>query len=99
MGHARGIAAGIQADFNEGWSATVVQCNPMLEELGRGIARLTGEIHTDNDYIRGLRAALEKVQPVSGLYHRDRDKLVELHKQEKAQRERLESLIAVARPA
>ena len=96
-GHASGIAAGKQAGYNEGWNAAVAQCNPMLAERDREIARLTSEIYKGNDYIKELRAALEKSQHVSGLYHKDRDEFIALHRQEKAQRERLEYMIEQAR--
>ncbi|MGO3870426.1 MAG: hypothetical protein ACTJH7_10090 [Alcaligenes sp.] len=96
-GQAKGIAIGRQAGYNQGWNEAIAKCNPMIEERDREIARLTSEIYKGNDYIKELRAALEKSQHVSGLYHKDRDELVVLHRQEKAQRERLEYMIEQAR--
>lgn len=96
-GQAKGITIGRQAGYNQGWNEAIAKCNPMIEERDREIARLTSEIYKGNDYIKELRAALEKSQHVSGLYHKDRDELVVLHRQEKAQRERLEYMIDQAR--
>lgn len=96
-GQANGIAVGKQAGYNQGWNEAVAKCNPMIEERDREIARLTSEIYKGNDYIKELRAALEKSQHVSGLYHKDRDELVILHRQEKTERERLEYMIEQAR--
>ena len=100
-GHARGIAHGIeagkQAGFTEGWNAAIMECNPMIEERDREIARLSGEIHKGNAFIVELRTNLEKAQHVSKLYHAERDELNTLYKQEKAKRERLQYLVNLAR--
>ena len=40
-GHARGIEAGKQAGFTEGWNAAITECNPMIEERDREIERLS----------------------------------------------------------
>ena len=100
-GHARGIAHGIeagkQAGFTEGWNAAIMECNPMIEERDREIARLSGEIHKGNAFIGELRTNLEKAQHVSKLYHAERDELNTLYRQEKAKRERLQYLVNIAR--
>ena len=100
-GHARGIAHGIeagkQAGFTEGWNAAIRECNPMIEERDREIARLSGEIHKGNAFIGELRTNLEKAQHVSELYHAERDELNTLYRQEKAKRERLQYLVNLAR--
>ncbi len=43
-GVASGVSAGKQAGFTEGWNAAIMECNPMIEERDREIARLSGEI-------------------------------------------------------
>lgn len=96
-GHARGIEAGKQAGFTEGWNAAITECNPMIEERDREIERLSGEIRKGNAYIKELRAHLEKAKHVSELYHTERDEFVERHAQEKAKRERLQYLVNLAR--
>jgi hypothetical protein len=96
-GIADGIAAGKQAGFTEGWNAAIRECNPMIEERDREIARLSGEIHKGNAFIKELRANLEKAQHVSKLYHAERDELGTRHAQEKAKRERLQYLVNLAR--
>ena len=96
-GVASGVSAGKQAGFTEGWNAAIRECNPMIEERDREIARLSGEIHKGNAFIKELRANLEKAQHVSGLYHAERDEFIERHAQEKAKRERLQYLVNLAR--
>ena len=96
-GVASGVSAGKQAGFTEGWNAAIRECNPMIEERDREIARLSGEIHKGNAFIKELRANLEKAMRVSELYHTERDEFVERHAQEKAKRERLQYLVNLAR--
>ncbi len=96
-GVASGVSAGKQAGFTEGWNAAIRECNPMIEERDREIARLSGEIHKGNAFIKELRANLEKAHHVSELYHAERDEFIERHAQEKAKRERLPSLVNLAR--
>ena len=76
-GVASGVSAGKQAGFTEGWNAAIRECNPMIEERDREIARLSGEIHKGNAFIKELRANLEKAMRVSELYHADRDEFFE----------------------
>ena len=101
MGYANGVASGVsagkQAGFTEGWNAAIRECNPMIEERDREIARLSGEIHKGNAFIKEQRAALEKAHHVSELYHAERDEFIERHAQEKAKRERLQYLVNLAR--
>ena len=96
-GVASGVSAGKQAGFTEGGNAAIRECNPMIEERDREIARLSGEIHKGNAFIKELRANLEKAMRVSELYHTERDEFVERHAQEKAKRERLQYLVNLAR--
>ena len=96
-GVASGVSAGKQAGFTEGWNAAIRECNPMIEERDREIARLSGEIHKGNAFIKELRANLEKAMRVSELYHAERDEFIERHAQEKAKRERLQYLVNLAR--
>ena len=96
-GRHHGQIEGHNAGYNDGWNAAVAQATPIIESLRAEIDRLAGEVHKGNACIRDLRANLAKSQHVSELYHSERDELVELHRQEKARRERLQYLVNLAR--
>lgn len=51
------------------------RANGMIAERDQEIDRLSNEIHKGNAFIKELRAALEKSQRVSDLYHSERDQL------------------------
>lgn len=78
-GHARGLSSGIdmgvEHGYTKGWNEATIQANDVIAGRDQEIDRLSNEIRKGNAYIKDLRAALEKSQRVSELYHTERDDL------------------------
>lgn len=74
-GMADGVAVGRKHGYTQGWNEATIHANNVIAERDQEIDRLSNEIHKGNAFIKELRAALEKSQRVSDLYHFERDQL------------------------
>ena len=74
-GMADGVAVGREHGYTQGWNEATIHANGVIAERDQEIDRLSNEIHKGNAFIKELRAALEKSQRVSDLYHSERDQL------------------------
>lgn len=74
-GMADGVAVGREHGYTQGWNEATIHANGVIAERDQEIDHLSNEIHKGNAFIKELRAALEKSQHVSGLYHSERDQL------------------------
>ena len=92
-----GVSAGKQAGFTEGWNAAIRECNPMIEERDREIARLSGEIHCGQCLHRGAAHQSGKGAARQQAIPRRTRRAEHAYRQEKAKRERLQYLVNIAR--
>ena len=78
-GHANGMTDGVvvgqEYGYTQGWNEATIHANGVIAERDQEIDRLSNEIHKGNAFIKELRAALEKSQRVSELYHAERNQL------------------------